>query len=397
MYPTRRFVCLAALIALASVAPAVPASPECCERKNEPPLAQQFEDAQIILLGHFENARLAPNGLEQGVSDLVIERVFKDHPMVSGKKSITLSKYINDPKSKFLIFAEVYKGKIDAYKGVQLTDDAQMLKYIDGIRKLKGKSQAERLRFAFDYLTSAEYAVSADAYGEFARADYREERDMAKKLDPDKIAGWLKDPKTPPYRFGLYATLLGHCGKAKHAEFLMTMIKDPERRKSSGLHGLMMGYTLMEPEKGWTYLKALVRDKDEVFLTRYAGLLTMRFLYEAQADLVNKDQTAAKNTIVSDGILGVMSISDMADFAVEDLRKWKRWETCNQVLGIYRQKEFNTPIIRKSILRYALQCPNAAAKALVAAERNRDKEWVGETEELLNLETTPPTVTPASK
>jgi hypothetical protein len=396
MNPLRRFACLFALAVLTSFTQAASASPICCEGKNDPPLAQQFEDAQIVLYGHFENPKLAANGLDMGTTDLIIERVYKDHPMVQGKKTITLPRYITNKDAKFLIFCDVYKGKIDAYKGTQLVSESEMLKYIDGVMKMKGKSQPERLRFAFEFLTSPEVEVSMDAYREFARADYRDEMVMAKKLDPDRIVGWLKDPKTPTYRYGLYATLLGHCGNAKHADFLLTMINDPERRKSSGLHGLMMAYTLIEPGKGWKMVKDLVRDKDEVFLTRYAGLLTMRFLYEARSDLVNKDEAAARKEVVS-GVLGVLSVSDMADFAVEDLRKWKRWECCDQVLGMFGQKDYNTPIIRKAILRYALQCPNDAAKKFVAEQRKRDKDWVDETEELLNLETIPPTISPPKK
>ena len=56
-----------------------------------------------------------------------------------------------------------------------------------------------------------------DAYKEFANADYKEYRPMAKNLSADKLAKWLQDPDTAQFRFGLYASLLGHCGTEKHA------------------------------------------------------------------------------------------------------------------------------------------------------------------------------------
>ena len=49
---------------------------------------------------------------------------------------------------------------------------------------------------------------------------------MASKLDPKILMTWLDDPKTPPYRFGLYSSLLGHCGKgAEHGDFLKKLIE----------------------------------------------------------------------------------------------------------------------------------------------------------------------------
>jgi hypothetical protein len=219
---------------------------------------------------------------------------------------------------------------------------------------------------------------------------------MAKTLPADKLAGWLNDPKTPQFRHGLYSSLLGHCGTPEHAKMLLDMINDPEKQKASGLHGLMAAYMMLEPQKGWKLLKDVVQDKDKPFLFRYQGLQTMRFVWDSRTDLIAKDEKTAKDEIVK-GVAGVMKVPDMADFAVEDLRKWHRWEYCGDVLGLFGQKNYNTPIIRKSILRYALQCPMPPAKKFVAEQTARDREWVEETRELLDLEAPPATTTPTTK
>src|SRR4030095_3861891 len=140
---------------------------------------------------------------------------------------------------------------------------------------------------------------------------------MAKTLPADTIAGWLKDPKTPSFRLGLYATLLAHCGNAEHASLLMEMINDPERRRGAGVHGLMMAYTILEPQKGWKFVKEVAHTTDKPFLFRYAGLQTMRFLRECRPDVVNpKNETAGRTEIVK-GVVGIMAVPDMADFAIE--------------------------------------------------------------------------------
>jgi hypothetical protein len=151
---------------------------------------------------------------------------------------------------------------------------------------------------------------------------------------------------------------------------------------------------MLEPQKGWAFVQDVVKQNERPFLVRYAGLQTMRFLRESRPDLVNaKDEADGKNQIVK-AVASILAIQDMCDFAIEDLRKWQRWEYCDQILAMQGQKNFSTPIIRKSILRYALQCPTPAARKFVEAERVRDAEYVDETRELLELETPLP---PAKK
>ena len=386
MNASRRIFWLIALGALAAFAFSTQAC-EFCNGEREKPLVTQFEDAELVLFGHFENAKQSTDGIAPGTTDFVIERVYKEHALVKGKTKLTLPRYVPNSKTKFIIFGEIYKGKIDAYKGTPIVNDSEMLRYIDGMVKVKAKTQGERLRYAFDFLNSPESDVSTDAYREFARSDYADYKEMAKTLPADKLAGWLKDPKTPAYRYSLYASLLGHCGKVEHAKQLRAMMDEmfADKTKGSGMHGLLAGYIMLEPEKGWNYVKNLVKDEDKYFLARYTGLQTMRFMYESRPDLRDKDATAARKEIIQ-GVLGAMTVNDIADFAVEDLRKWKRWECCDQVLGMFGQKNFNTSTIRKSILRYALQCPNDAAKKFVEQQRAREPEWVADTKELLELE-----------
>ena len=268
-----------------------------------------------------------------------------------------------------------------------------MPQYVDGV-PVEAKTQPGAAGFAFDFLNSNESKLPSTPIR--IRGLITRYKDMAKTLPADKLAGWLKDPKTPQYRYGLYSSLLGHCGDAEHAKMLLEMINDPEKQKASGLHGLMAAYTMLEPQKGWTLLKDLVQDKNKPFLFRYQGLQTMRFLWDSRPDLVAKDDKTAKDEIVK-GVAGVLKVPDMADFAIEDLRKWQRWEYCDTVLQMYGAKDLNTPIIRKAILRYALQCPMPPAKTFVSAQTARDREWVEETRELLDLETPAATVTPATK
>ena len=88
-------------------------------------------------------------------------------------------------------------------------------------------------------LDDAEPEVSMDAYREFANCDYSDFKDIARTLPADKIVKWLKAADTQPFRVGLYASMLGHCGKAENAAVIKEILADPDRRVGSGVDGLL--------------------------------------------------------------------------------------------------------------------------------------------------------------
>jgi hypothetical protein len=375
----RRFIgCLGLAAAWMAWSTMTAACPFCSEERG-PTLVGDFNQATMVLLGQFSNPMLGKGGLEDGTTEFTIEQVLKSNDILKDKKKITLPRYLPNAKNKYLVFCDVYKGNIDPYRGVEVQPNSDLVKYLTGAVALKEKSPAERLRYCFDFLNSPEFDVAIDAYREFAKADYKEYKDLAKKLPPDTIAAWLKDPKTPPYRYGLYASLLGHCGKEEHAKLLRSMIDDPEKRKGSGIDGLLAAYVMLEPKEGWNYLTNLLKNGNEEFLLRYAGLRTLRFFWDQRPDVLPKKDLV-------EGMATILGQSDMADFAVEDLRKWHQWDRTDQVLDLYGKKTYDIPVIRRAILRFALQSPQARATTFVSEQRKRDGDWVKDTEELLKLE-----------
>lgn len=347
-----------------------------CSEERGPTLVGEFAQSSMVLFGHMENNRPV-NG--DYVTDFVIEQVIKPHDAVKGKTIITLQRNVPPTKNKFLLYCDVYKGAIDPFRGIEVQPNSDMVKYLLGAVQMKDKSQPERLRYCFEYLNNPEYDIAIDAYREFAKADYKDYMDIAKKLPPDLIAGWLRDPKTPAFRYGLYASLLGHCGGPEHAKLLRGMIEDPEKRKGSGIDGLLAAYTMLQPKEGWDYVKTLLKDNRQEFLMRYACLRTIRFLWDQRPDLVERKELASALTLVLDQ-------PDMADFGVEDLRKYKRWEQTERILELNKLKSHDIPVIKRSIMRFALQSPEPRAVAFVRQQRQRDADWVKDIEELLKLE-----------
>jgi hypothetical protein len=384
-------VLLLGIAVLAGLVLAVPAeSCPFCSMQGQT-LTGDVAQASMVLYGTFKK----PNGdaaTGEGKTDLEIESVIKrpadkdlDKKVLGDRKVITLSRYVEQPeKMKYLVFCDIFKGNIDPYRGVAVKADSDMPKYLQGALAVKDEKVGKRLRFFFDYLDNADIEISNDAYKEFANADYKDYRDMAKSLPADRIVRWLKDPKTPEFRIGLYASMLGHCGREQDAALLRSLLDDPAKRVTSGVDGILAGYTMLKPKEGWAYTRDLLKDPKKEFLLRYAALRAARFLWEFRPDLIDRKELAQ-------GVAQLLDQSDIADLAIEDLRKWQAWDMTDRILNLRGKAPYEVPIVRRSILRFALSNKDSkAAASYVAEQRKKDPDAVADAEELLKLEQAQP-------
>jgi len=371
------FLALTAAAALSLAVPGlVRACPFCGEGGKT--LTQWGNDAPLIVFGKLANANE-----DKDTTDLIIEEVVKDDEIRGKKTTLTLARYVDlsllEDKDRYLVFCDTYNGKFDAFKGVQSKKGSKLPEYLRGALKMKDKPITDRLRYFFDYLHSSEVTVSSDSYFEFANAAYADLRPMAKDLPATKIVKWLKDPETPALRLGLYGLLLGHCGSEKDGATLRALLDDPDRRSGSGIDGMLASYVLLEPKAGWKYLQDALKNTKEDFLFRYNALKAVRFLYEYRTEVAKADLQGA--------ICVLLSQEDVADLAIEDLRKWQCWDKADKVLAVAGTELNKVPIVRRAVLRYCLQCKDSeAAREHVAKVRKNDPDAVSQAEELLKLE-----------
>jgi hypothetical protein len=342
-------------------------------------LTGEVNTASMVLFGKLVNA----NEKNETV-DIEIETVIKDNPIRGKAKKLTLSRFVDlsltGDKDRFLVFCDLFKGKIDPYRGMALKSTSKLPVYLRGAIQIKDKPIQQRLRFFFDYLDSDDVEISNDAYKEFGNSDYKDYREMARELPAERIIKWLKNPDTPSFRMGLYASMLGHCGKAKDAGVLRALLDDPDRKVGSGVDGIMAGYIMLEPKKGWAYTVSVLKNTKEEFMFRYAALRAVRYFYDYRSDIISKKD-------VIDGVCVLLDQDDISDLAIEDLRKWKSWDKADQVLAVVKTSAYKQPIVKRTILRYCLQAQGSkAATAYVDQARKADAAAVTEAEELLKLE-----------
>ena len=314
-------------------------------------LTGEVKDATMVLFGELTNADAVKDTTDI-VIDSVVKKPEKAALLGDGKKLTLRGFHPPDPKGEYrwLVFCDEFKNGIDPYYAVAVKKDSDIAKYLKGALDVRDEKQPKRLRFFFDYLDNADVEISNDALKEFGKADYADYKDMAKTLPADKIAGWLKDDKTPAFRYGLYASLLGHCGTAKHAALLRDMLDDKDKLQGAGVDGIMAAYTMLKPKEGFAFITECLKDPKKHFMIRYNALKAIRFMWDYRPDMAKKEDMATAVSLL-------LEQDDLADMGIEDLRRWKQWDMADRILGLRDKKVFETPIVRPldPALRHRLQ------------------------------------------
>jgi hypothetical protein len=366
----------------------IPSSPACpfCSQAGRT-LVEEVTDAEFVMYGSFKNPR-AGDGDNPDQTDFKIDSIIKKNEAIGDKKQITVDKYIRESPSdkRWLVFGSMFKGKIDLYMAQLVNADSGIDKYLTQALAYQDrkKDPAKRLRFFFDYLDNAEAEIANDALKEWSLADYKDYRDIAKKLPADKLAKWLADPNTAQHRIGLYASLLGHCGTKENIPLLKGMLDDPTSRAGSGLDGILAGYVLLDPKDGWKAVDAFLATPSYSFNVRNAALRSARFFWDNRLDVVDKDT-------ITTSVCNLLDESDIADFAINDLLRHGEWSPLERILALDTKPSHNIAIIHRAILRYALcvpedKDPKKLAKTFVDKIREKDPERVQAAEDLLRLE-----------
>jgi hypothetical protein len=336
--------------------------------------------AKLILHGTIANPRTT--GGVTGQTDFHVKTVLRDDPAMKGKKTLVLPRFLpvndKDNPPHYLLFCDVEGGKVDPYRGVLLKSSATV-EYVKKALAMKAKDTPANLAFFFRYLDDADPEVARDAFLEFAKAGDADIARAAPKLDPAKLRGWVKDPKTPPQKLGVYALLLGACGQEADAALLRSLLDSKEERYVNAADGLLAGYMQKKPREGWAYAQAVLADGRRPLLLRLAVLRTLRFNHGSRPKESKPEIVKAMKSLLVQG--------ELADLAVEDLRRWGIWDLTGDVLKAYGQKGFDSPLMKRAIIRYALTCtPTKETAAFLAGRRAAEADVVKDVEEGLKFE-----------
>jgi hypothetical protein len=342
-------------------------------------LRQSARTANFAVLGTLGNPRLVG---ENGFTDLIIEQIVVGDKVLGQQKVLTLSGYIPfDPKKppRYVIFGDVIDGKINISRGSPVTGTG-VGDYLRASLQIDDRDRAKVMKFCYEHLDSTDPDVADDAFFEFAKASDQEVTALAGKLPPDKFRKLLKDPAHPE-RHGISAYLLGACGTTEDAALIAGMIRAGDERGNPALSGLLGGLIELRPQEGWAETVRILGNPKRHFSDRLAALGTLRFYHAGKGDAYRKE--------ILQGLAAVVEQGDMADMAVEDLRHWKWWDMTKQVLEQYGKPTHAAPLVKRSIIRYALCCPDASAGEFVNTRRRTESDVVSNVERSLEFERAP--------
>jgi hypothetical protein len=373
-----RRIPLAVVVACALVAalpePARPCSLCGAGFQQAPTFRQEAAQttARVIVLG------VPRNRGNQPASDLHVTEVLRDDPALGGRKVIELPRYVpNDKGTTFLVYCDVFKDKLDPFRGIPLSSE-DAAEYVRRVVKLDPKDTAGNLVFFFRYLENRDPEVARDAFLEFAKATDLDVARVAPRLDPARLRAWLKGKDTAPERLSVYAMLLGACGRDEDAELLRGLLEKADERAAAAYGGAMAGYAHLRPREGWELAREVLRDGRRPLPLRLAVVQMLRFWHGAQPEKSRDNVLRCFRAMLEQG--------ELVDLAAEDLRRWKVWDLTRELLPLYGHKGFDAPIVQQAILRYALACDDADARAFIAERRKAEPDAVRDAQEQIRLE-----------
>ena len=347
-------------------------------------MGQELDRARLVFYGYAVSAKLSsePGALPgSGATEFRVEKIVKSDPQFPLGTSVTLARYVpvldsKDPP-RFLVFCNVVQGKLDPYLGRQ-TKTRAVVDYVEEARAERAKGKQAALRYYARFLDHADDLIAEDAFLEFARSGDQEVGHAAKSLNAAQLRKLLRKPMLDADRISMFAFLLGNCGDAGDAAMLKKRIESAQSEDMRALDGLLGGFIALRPREGWQLTKDILADRRAGFLKKYAALRTVRFYMGWQPARTKPAMLGAYQQVVSDG--------EMADLAIEDLRRWKAWDLTPLILSQYGKASHDAPIVKRGIVRYALCCPLAEARGFLERIRGRDGELVRDIAESLEFE-----------
>jgi hypothetical protein len=357
--------------------PALPCSICGGDFQNRQTLRQELAGAKVVVVGTLSNARLNADGGSEGRTDFTIEHIIKGAGLLKGVKALTIPRYYPGDGSgpqRGVFFFDVREGNLGFVAGRTVRTE-QFASYLRSVAAL---DSAESLAFYARHLDHADPDIAADAFVELARSTDADIARVARVVDAERLRRLLKDANTPPERIGLIAFLLAGAGNAKDAELMLAMLKQAPEDRPSMRRGLLVGYVVLKPREGWEMTLGLLADSKRGFLERNAAFGVLLFFHNWKPD-ENRVQLLR-------GMRSAVETGDLADMAVEELRRWRCWDLSASILAQFTKRTHESALVRRAIVRYALACPQPAAQRFVAELRKRDPELVADVSESLDAE-----------
>ncbi len=386
-----RDYCLSLVLACSFAVPAsasAPVWPGPCGPEPST-FAELTAAADFVVFGDLSDFRDRTNPQDRGsrVADLRIRKVVKNHAQLERKTKLTISSVDVFPPTEFglvglgevLVFGFIDQDRPNSYWA--FPSSLELERYLFGSIAAHKAQATIKLGFHFPYLNHNEPDIANDAHLVFRHASPRDHRAAARTYDINQLKVWLRDEKTPIERLRFFGYLLGRCGRREDAGVLRQLLDAPTDTR--GDYGLLLGYYLLAPGEGLDYALARLGDTQKEGEVRYQALHIVRYVLDEKTRTARKRITVKRKIVIA--LEKALAQQDMAHFIVDELWKRRIWKHTDQVLALYGKPALDVQILSRSVIRYAVQCPDAKAKAFLSDLRKNDPKVVADEEALLKM------------
>lgn len=340
-----------------------------------PTLAQRRDAAEVALLAELVSANAE-------VLNVRVHRVLKAPERLKAKRAVEIKPPADDrqahqPGALLLVLGKRQDTAApDEYAWSSVWLNETSFAYVARLPS-RSLSTVERLPYFARYFEHADPLIAHDAYLEFGHAPLDEIEQLADRLAVDRLRDCLIDDSTPPERKGLYGLLLGLAAKAQRrgevsADF-WRLIEAPESDFRAGFDGVLAGYLWLENDTGLARLEARYLDDRQAARGDVRHFATALRVYHDYGRGIAREELLRVYR-------RLLERAEFAAAAVDDLRRWRDWQSLGQVSSLFGRPEYNDPLIERAVIAYLLACPLAAAERHVDRLRRLVPERAAEAE-----------------
>jgi hypothetical protein len=360
-----------------------------------PSWRQETQNAKFVFVGKLVASQKPPeNGKGTGSSEFLIEEIITGPAAPQLKNRLVLPRYIpiesKESTKRYLVFCDVEKGILDPYRGEIIPSDLS-LDYLKRALKLDPKDLRAQFDYFLPFLDSPVSLLANDAGIEMENADQSELLKVVEKRHVKLLRKIVRNPSTGTVNRRLAFTLLSKCGDEQDAIWLAAYLESRMKPAGNGSEQMAPTFemtesalatiTVLKPSLGWQKFQESINNPKLDFMQRYGAMKALRFLHD------NKQVNVDANLVVN-AMLPLLEQADIADLAMENFRRWKRFDVTEKVLALYDRKSHDVPIMKRAIVRFALSAAPTRPSAAEFIERLRKEapERVQLAEETLALE-----------
>jgi hypothetical protein len=353
--PFKKQVIVGALFSLIAFKCALGSGLVCCFPQS---IRYEAKGAKFILVGRLSNAKNEESGGPS--TDLTITKTLKDDPCLAGKLVVQISRYFQlqpDQSPTYIVFGEPFRDRLDIYRGIPATPE--VVAYVEGILAINENDSAKLLKFLIDHWNDDSKTIAEDVRLELSLFKNKTLAAAAWQIPPEPLRKHLKDPFLPfDVRTDVAAVLLG-CRKDKcDVEILRAVLEQRIDRNLPVTQPLLLGYILVNPADGWAYLSKTIHDPTSTFATKCAALKVVEEIYRDKLAPINERD-------LNDAYSDLLQLPDFPDFVIDSLRRSRNWSQTDKIVALSEKPENDQALVRRSLVRYGIQCPNPATKVLL--------------------------------